>query len=271
VGADSFSNGVNEDASDVPTIATAPMEVALQRLKVSEAYWAGYSGMLIGSSVYCGVLALVLSVVLMGPASIVVLIGGTICGVALVGVVGALVFWVVRVINGSSGWLLPSRFAAMTAACLTGLSLLLAPTLFFGGEFYRELRFGYVFFGPVLLTSFLQAGAWLAADREIRKFQQRAAFGESDHISLNKEYRFGIRRLLVWTFWVAGVFAIFRAVDQVDQKVHVAVASLFTVFLSFGFSGILIGLTKTLRALQKWIFYRKRRRPVPPPKSVERA
>jgi len=119
----------------------------------------------------------------------------------------------------------------------------------------------FVCWGPVILTTFLQAGAWLGTDRDIRKFEQRVAFSQSDKVDAKKQYRFDIVALLVCTFWLAGAMAILLAMARLNESresnFYIIVALAVSVFLSLGFSAVLVFFAKTLRGLQKRLFYRK--------------
>ena len=247
---------------DWATVETDPIDVAWQRLQTAEAYWAGFSGMLIGGLIYSLLLSLVMAVLTYGVVGVVIVIGGTFGFLGLIGVIGVLFFLVVRAINASLGWLLPSRYAAATAAGLTGLFLFFLPLFAVGDAFQKGVNAELVCFGPVILMTFLQAGAWLATDRDIRKFEQRVAFSKSDKVVAKRKNRFGIGRLLLCTFWLAGVLAIFGAIgrlnDSPERNFYVLIALFITVFLSLGFSVILVFLVKSLRWLQKKTFYRKR-------------
>ncbi len=242
-----------------PVIVTDSIEVAWKRLQTSEAYWAGYSGMLIGSAVYSVLLTLFTAVVTYGMGIMTIVIGGAFTG--LVGVVGALIFLVVRGINASLDWPLRSRFAAAAAACLTGLFIALVPMLA-AQAFQNGIGTGFAIYGIVMLVTFLQAGAWLGADREVRKFEQRVAFTASEKIVVKKKNRFGIRTLLISTFWLAGAMAIFSAAERGglfgENKVYLVLVVLCCVFLAAGFSAILVVAIKVLRALQKRLSFRKR-------------
>lgn len=257
---DSFRKAMGNDRV---AVATDSIEVAWQQLQTSEAYWAGYSGMLIGGLIYSVLLSLLLTVLSYGMLGVVTLIGVTIGCLGLIGVIGALIFLVVRAINASLGWPLRSRIAAASAACLTGMFLSLAPLLAAEPVLQKGIGFAFVLFGPVLLVSCLQAGAWLFSDWEIRRFERRVAFSESDKVVAKNGYRFDISKLLLCTFWLAGAMAIFGAAGSVNDSresfIYVVIALSITVFLSFGLSMSFVGVIKATRALQKKLFYRKRR------------
>ena len=135
------------------------------------------------------------------------------------------------------------------------------PLLAAGALTKNGVSFLFIYFGPVLLVTFLQAGAWLAADREIRKFEQRVAFRESDQVAVKKTYRFDIRTLLLCTFWLAGAMAILGAAGRLNESleinIFVVIALFMTVFLSLGCSAVFVGVFKAVRALQRKLFYRK--------------
>lgn len=245
---------------DRTAITTDPIEVAWERLQTSEAYWSGYSGMLLGVLVFSVLPSLFTAVITFGMGIVSIVIGLAFTG--LVGVIGALIFLAVRIINGSLGWRLQSRQAAATAACLTGLFVTFVPALA-AGALQNGIDFGFTFYGPAILVAFMQAGGWLGADRELRKFEQRVAFGESDKVVVKNENRFGIASLLIGTFWLAGAMAIFSAADRWgvfgENIVSFVVAAFLCVFLAAGFSVILVVVIKTLRRLQKRLFYREPR------------
>jgi hypothetical protein len=258
VAIDSFGNVMGDDTA---TIATDSIEEAWQRLQTSDAYWAGFSGMLIGGLVYSVLLSTFITVITYGVAGVVVMLGGVAGCMGLIGVIGALVFLVFRAISASLDWPLTSRYAAMTAACFTGLLLFFAPMIAIGAAFQSGVPINFVGWGPVVLMSFLQAGAWLGADRDIRKFEQRVAFDASDKVVARKKFRIDIRSLLVCTFWLAGMMSIFgwfaRVNKSPESSIYLVLAILAAVFLSLGFSAMMIAVVKSLRSLQKKLFYRK--------------
>ncbi len=248
-------------------VSTEPIEVAWQQLNSSEAYWPGFSGMLMGALCYSVLFSFLVCRITLDVSCILLLFGATIASVALFAIFGACFFLVVRGINVTLGWPLSSRIAAVAAAGLTGIFMFFLPFLLLSDSLKDGVNFEFMFIGPVLLISFKQAGAWLWSDREIRRFEQRRAFSNSNRVVAKKKHRFSITRLLVATFWLAGMLAIFKAVEGspvlVEHHVDVAWLLFFLVFLSSGFTVILIGAFKSLRWLQKKSFYRNRASIVP--------
>lgn len=251
---DSFNQSMSDAGAGAPAVATDTIDVAWQQLHTSEAYWTGYLGMLVGSLVYSFLVSLVFTVISYGGGFLILIVGPP-SFTALVAIVGGVVFLVVRAINSSLGWLLSSRYAATTAACLTGLLVLFLPLLANAEALSKGVGYYYICFGPVMLIVFLQAGAWLAIGREIRKFEQRVAFNAA-HRSLPKdEFRFGIGSLLICTFWLAGMMAIFSAAAELNESresnIYFFAALFISIFLSFGFTVMLIWGSKIVRALKK--------------------
>jgi len=244
-------------------VSTEPIDEAWRQLCQSGAYWAGYSGMLIGSAAYAVIFSLAMAISLSiwaSPFGIIVFIGGSICCTALIGVTGIIAFGIVRCIDASLNWLVPSRYAAVIAACFTGfLTYVLLVPLFVAsnGSGSNEQ----VIVVAILLT-FLLAGAWLGTDREIRRFEQRVAFNDSDKVIARKANRFGIGGLLISTFWLAGTLAILGAAERAnyfgENFLYIIVAFFLAAFVSLGLSAILVFVVKSLRWLQKKLFYRKR-------------
>jgi hypothetical protein len=244
-------------------IETDSIEIAWQHLQTSEAFWAGYSGMLIGGLVYSILLSTFITIISYGVVGVVVMLGGVASCMGLIGVVGALVFVLVRYINASLGWPLSSRYAATAAAGMTGLVLFFIPLMAVGEGFEKGIPVGLVSWGPGVLMTFLQAGAWLGADREIRKFEQRIEFAASNKVVAQKKYRIDIKTLMICTFWLAGMMSMFgwfaRLSNSPEGGIFILLAVFCTVFLSLGFSATLICVVKAVRGLQKKLFYRKPR------------
>ncbi len=217
--------------------------------------------MLIGGFVFFQMFFLVLSVAFFGPVSILILFGGTGCGLAVVGIIGAVVFSLVRVMNASMKFPIPSRWAVVLAASLTGLciSVLFLLFLLTGTPLsFAKLQLESSMVGPVFLTAFLQAGAWLGADLEIRRFGQRAVVSDSDIAATGNQRRFGIAQLMMGTFWLAGTLGILGSISRMSNLdkdgLFVLAGAFSAAFLSLSCAAVLVGLTKTLRALQKAVF-----------------
>jgi len=243
---DSFKNAMS---SHNDGIATETIDAAWQRLQTSDAYWAGYSGVLVGGLVYSVILALVMTGVSLGMITVVTLVGVILGCTGLIGVIGAFVFWVFRGVNASLSWPLPSRYAAVAAAFFSGALLFFLPWLAVGGTFNKDVN----------TWSFILG---LGADREIRKFEQRVAFNASGRVATKNEYRFGIGKMLLCTFWLAGMMAIFSWLGRLGifpkGGTYFFIVLFITLFLGVGFSAILVGIAKVLRGMQKRMFYRKR-------------
>lgn len=254
---DSSSQVIRDEKARAPIIAIDTIDVAWQRLHTSEAYWNGYLGMLVGGLVYSILTSLVLAIESYG-IGLVILIVWPLSFTALIAIVGGVVFLVIRAMNSSLGWLLTSRYAAATAACLTGLFVLFVPMFAIGNTLGSGAGFNYICFGPMMLIVLLQSGAWLAIEREIRKFEQRVAFKPSQRRLPKKELRFGIGSLLVCTFWLAGMMAIFGAASQLNKPGggygQLLVALVVSVFLSLGFTVMIIWMNKTVRILSEKLF-----------------
>ena len=233
------------DSKALITIETPAQ--SYQNRKSYRDYWVGYRGLVVGAFVFsipATLFVTAISVLLF--AFTLLLVPFLITG--WVSVVGLIVFWVWGKINESLKWPLPSRYAAFCAAGLTGflaiLPWLLAVSYFQVNSVVSIPIQSTLYAIPLMI--FLEVGAWLAMDKEMRRFQNHFMVSKTG-LQLDKEhFRFEIRTLLIGMFWLAGTFAIFKTIDsyEVDVVAVFIIPMLLSLFLSAGFAAIGVGLIR---------------------------